>query len=67
MKLLNRADGCNGHYCIGREVSNAASEMFALPCWEFWNEEERKWCSAGTVYTKKQAMVKMKKLKGELK
>lgn len=57
MKLINRANGCDGSYCIGRKMKRGE------PWWEFWNEELRRWSAFGTVYTKKQAEKKMAKLK----
>lgn len=40
--LKNRADGVDGHYCIGRQTKQGY--------FEFWSKESKKWCSAGTVF-----------------
>lgn len=49
-KLIDRADGVRGHYCIGRSV-----DMLSHPSiFEFWNDAHG-WCSAGTVYVGEQA------------
>lgn len=40
-KLVNRADGVDGHYCVGRSEDGVY--------FDFWNECGE-WCSAGTVY-----------------
>jgi len=46
IKLINYADACEGHYCLGRRTAPGS------PYWEFWNEDLRcgAWGSAGTVY-----------------
>lgn len=40
-RLVNRADGVDGHYCIRR----------IQPCGtaEYWDQDERKWSAFGTV------------------
>ena len=40
MKLFARADGLKDHFCVGR---------CAGAYWEFWNEDTKIFCSAGTV------------------
>lgn len=40
--LVNRGDGVDGHYCICRRNPQGYRET--------WNEEQQKWCSAGTVF-----------------
>lgn len=40
--LVNRGDGVDGHYCICR--------MHPKGYRETWDEELKKWCSAGTVF-----------------
>ena len=55
MKLIDRADGVRGHFCIGRQVKDTIY-------WEFWNEKENTWCSAGTVYSENEAKIKMGQL-----
>jgi len=40
--LVNRGDGVDGHYCICR--------MHPKGYRETWDEEQQKWCSAGTVF-----------------
>jgi hypothetical protein len=40
-RLINRGDGVNGHYCIGRSRDGVF--------YEFWSDREG-WCSAGMVY-----------------
>ena len=40
--LHNRADGVNGHYCIARDTKEGYSE--------FWHNDLKIWCSAGTVF-----------------
>jgi hypothetical protein len=42
LKLINRADGVNGHYCFGKQHTDGY--------WEFWNNAVNEWCSAGTVF-----------------
>lgn len=44
MMLYNRADGVDGHYCIGRYID---CSMIV----EFWNKGF--WSSAGQVFTNK--------------
>jgi hypothetical protein len=44
LKLFNRADGVDGHYCIGR--SSGKDSMFFM---EYWNDDTLKFESAGTV------------------
>lgn len=41
-RLVDRADGVHGHYCVERSRDGV--------CHEFWNERAGEWCSAGTVY-----------------
>ncbi len=48
MKLINRADGVDGHYCIGRIHSKLGA-----PYWEYYFKGQ--WCSAGEVLTKNEA------------
>lgn len=40
--LRNRADMVDGHYCIARKHPDGYSE--------FWHQESKTWCSAGTVF-----------------
>lgn len=40
--LKNRADAVDGHYCIAR--------LHPQGYHEFWNERQKKWCSAGSVF-----------------
>ena len=40
--LKNRADAVDGHYCIAR--------LHPRGYHEFWDEKQKKWCSAGTVF-----------------
>lgn len=40
--LKNRADGVDGRYCIAR--------LHQRGYHEFWNDEHKKWCSAGSVF-----------------
>lgn len=55
MKLLNRCDGVNGHYCIGRY--NSSGKYL-----EFYNKNG--WFSAGKVFiTKKSAIEQLNVLK----
>ena len=51
MKLINRADGIKGHYCIGRPM-----EAFNTTVWEFWNKD--KWRSVGEVFTCREIALK---------
>lgn len=44
---MNRADGVNGHYCIGRQIDDY---------WEFWNRYE--WSSAGEVFQDRKIAIK---------
>lgn len=46
--LCNRADGVNGHYCIGRWSTTGGHQ-------EYWNEQSKAFTSAGTVYVGVQA------------
>jgi hypothetical protein len=56
MKLLDRADGVKGHYCIGRKMEPKSIY------WEFYNKG--KWCSAGDVFVgKDMAKKKMMELR----
>lgn len=50
--LLNRGDGVDGHYCIGRRIDVSGS----YSCWEFWNEG--RWLSAGEVFVGADAAMK---------
>jgi predicted Zn-ribbon and HTH transcriptional regulator len=49
IKLLDRADGCKGHFCLGRQRNP--------PYWEFWSETYNggSWCSAGTLFSGREA------------
>ena len=40
--LINRGDGVDGHYCIGRKTSKDYHE--------FWNHNAQVWCSVGTLF-----------------
>jgi len=40
--LSNRGDGVDGHYCISRKHAGGY--------YEFWNDDSKKWGSAGTVF-----------------
>lgn len=40
--LKNRADMVDGHYCIARMNQRGYAE--------FWNEKQKEWCGAGTVF-----------------
>ena len=40
--LKNRGDGVDGHYCIARKHEEGYHE--------FWNNDSKVWCSAGTVF-----------------
>lgn len=46
-KLIDRADGVKGHYCIGREIPVSTNKFGSF--WEFYNKG--KWLSAGQVFT----------------
>jgi hypothetical protein len=46
-KLLDRADGVKGHYCVGRQVERGGR------FWEFYNKG--RWESAGEVFTDREA------------
>lgn len=53
MRLFNRADGVDGHYCVGR-----ISSRFCAPTVEFWNEDAKtgpQWTAFGTLYASKEA------------
>lgn len=55
MRLFNRADGVNGHFCIGRKINE--SKNF----YEFYNKG--KWLSAGELFTSfEEAFDKLKEL-----
>ena len=41
-RMYNRADGVDGHYCIGRRRPDGYHE--------FWHHGLQKWCSAGSVF-----------------
>jgi hypothetical protein len=41
LRLCNRADGIDGHYCIGRQTKNHGY-------WEYWNKG--KWESVGQLF-----------------
>ncbi len=60
MKIINRADGVYGHYCIGRKVRKGE------PFWEYYNPHAKgEWASFCKVFiTKKSAILKKKQLKG---
>jgi hypothetical protein len=45
MKLVNRADGVDGHYCIGRNLKDFR---------EYWNDETGRWGAFGTVFEGKE-------------
>jgi hypothetical protein len=45
-RLINRGDGVNGHFCIGRSKDGVF--------YEFWSDREG-WCSAGMVYIGQEA------------
>lgn len=45
-RLLDRADGVKGHFCIGRSPDGRY--------YEFWHEQTG-WCSAGTVFVGEEA------------
>lgn len=40
--LKNRADAVDGHYCIAR--------LHPQGYHEFWNDKQKKWCPAGSVF-----------------
>lgn len=44
VKLVNYADGVDGHYCIGRRVGNTIYQ-------EFWNPDG--WAGSGFLFTDK--------------
>lgn len=44
MKLVDRADGVRGHFCIGRRAVTALGDF-----WEFYNKGA--WVSAGQLFT----------------
>ena len=46
IRLYNRGDGVNGHYCVGRLMKDS------LVYHEFWNAPLTKWCASGTIYTR---------------
>lgn len=48
-RLVNRADGVKGHYCIARTVYSYWGDYA-----EFWNEGD-KWSSAGEVFIGEEA------------
>lgn len=50
MQLCNRADGVDGHYCIGRRIDNSIY-------FEYYNDG--KWCSAGEVFIGRDRAEKM--------
>ena len=63
MQLINRADGVDQHFCIGRKNHEKN-------CWEYWAEHCQNFTSAGTVYVGKiLAMNKLLQLKdgGDMK
>ena len=41
-RLVNRGDGVDGHYCMARTHEQGYTE--------YWNDDVKKWCSAGTVF-----------------
>lgn len=47
-RLVNRADGVKGHYCIARTVHSYWGDYA-----EFWNKG--KWCGAGEVFIGEEA------------
>lgn len=46
-KVIDRADGVRGHYCVGRQMGPYSK------FWEFY--KDGKWCSAGEVFTDRDA------------
>jgi hypothetical protein len=46
LTLVDRADGCKGHYCIRRYIPDT-NEKYV----EHWNEGANKWSAFGTLYT----------------
>jgi CRISPR/Cas system CSM-associated protein Csm2 small subunit len=46
IRLYNRGDGVNGHYCVGRPIKEFPN------FYEFWNEPLDKWTSTGTTYSR---------------
>lgn len=52
IRLYDRADGCKGHYCIGRKTNRGFHE--------WWNENAGEFCGAGTVYIGDAATEKLK-------
>ena len=47
LRLVDRADGCKGHYCIQRKIPGTNGKYV-----EHWNENKGgHWNSFGTVYT----------------
>lgn len=50
MQLCNRADGVDGHYCIGRPIGDSIY-------FEYYNDG--KWCSAGEVFVGRDRAEKM--------
>lgn len=58
-KLLDRCDGVQGHYCIGKPMETGGT------FWHFWNDECNDWCSAGSVYVGLEAAnAKLRELAG---
>jgi hypothetical protein len=52
IRLYDYADGCKGHFCIGRGTDKGYHE--------WWSEADGKFCSAGTVYIGDAAIEKLK-------
>ena len=48
--LKDRGDGVRGHYCIAR--------LHEKGYHEFWDDSEKVWCSAGTVFELGKQLVK---------
>lgn len=67
MRIIDRGDGVRGHFCIGRKVEGG---RYGIPFSEFWNDNIKGWCSAGSVYIGKESAEKkiqeLKKMENEL-
>lgn len=55
IRLIDRADMCQGHFCLGRQFNGNL-----IKYWVFWSDTYKggSWCSAGTVYVGKEAALK---------
>ena len=55
LRLCDHADGVRGHFCIGKTLDGVY--------YAYWNEHQKRWATAGTVYTSKtEAEAKLKEL-----